>query len=416
VSIKCLPGLVVLALLAAAGPACAGFNSPTLLFDTPTADVLPAASIAISADMTYPLTKTTQNVDYMEFDANVRFSPLRHLDLAVTAYTFADYVLDAKYQILGGDPGRIGLAIGVLDIGLNEYVSPIGNGLDAAWPDWRYDAYLPRYNRTTERFSAYAVTSVPVTRFARLNLGLGRGRFVGYDSRSKYLNSDIFFEEYHQWAVALFGGVEVYVNPHVALVAEASSRDMNTGVKASFGPVAAAVAWTKMEGLVFAKGDDQFGRLELGVSYQIDFRRRAPAALEPAEPFRPEPTPEPEPEPVAVEPVKFDLVPIHFDLDKSDIRPGDAEILKRNADAILAKAGAGQQADVIVEGHCCPYASEAYNVGLGARRAESARKYLVGLGVDAALLSTISLGEANPPYTNEAEYYLNRRCEFKWKY
>jgi peptidoglycan-associated lipoprotein len=134
-----------------------------------------------------------------------------------------------------------------------------------------------------------------------------------------------------------------------------------------------------------------------------------------------EPVPPP-PEPVQVptgpapSELKFELLPIYFDLDMSIIRPGDAEILRRNAEAILAKAKAGLKADVLIEGHCCPLASEMYNIGLGMRRAEAAKAYLVGLGVDAALLTTETFGEANPPYTDPVEYYLDRRCEFKWKY
>jgi len=399
------------------------YNSPTLLYETPTADVLPAGALAISADMTFPLVKTPKNVNYPEADVNVRFSPYQHLDFALTAYTFADYVLDVKYQLVGSEPDRFGLAVGVYDIGLSSYVSPVGHDTTDAWPDWKYGEYLPRYDRPTERFSAFAVASIPVTEFARLHVGLGRGRFVGYDIHSKYLNSDIFFKEYHQWAVALFGGVEVYVTPQVTLVAEASSRDMNTGVKANFGQFTATVAWTKMEGLLASKGDERFGRLEVGLSYQFDnlFRRPArpvvPAPAPPAPPPESMPVTGPhlKPETVAVAP-KSALLPIYFDLDKTDIRPGDAEILKRNAEAILARAKAGLRADVIIEGHCCPLASEDYNAGLGMRRAQAAKAYLVGLGVDAVLMTTWSFGETNPPFRTKGMYYLDRRVEFRWRY
>ncbi len=53
----------------------------------------------------------------------------------MTAYTFTDYVLDAKYQIPGGVPDRLGLAVGAYDIGLNSYISPVGHGTANAWPD-----------------------------------------------------------------------------------------------------------------------------------------------------------------------------------------------------------------------------------------------------------------------------------------
>ncbi len=102
------------------------------MFDTPTADVLPRCALAISADVTYPLVQTPQNANYLEADANVRFSPVKGLDIGLTGYTFTDYVLDLKYQILGnGNPAKFGLAVGCYDIGLSEYISPIGDGLDA---------------------------------------------------------------------------------------------------------------------------------------------------------------------------------------------------------------------------------------------------------------------------------------------
>jgi len=123
---------VVTALLVVAAPASTGlasaapgrqFNSPTMLYETPTADVLPPGTLAITADVTYPLVQTPNNTNHLEANANIRFSPIEHLDFTVTAYTLSDYMLDAKYQIIGGEPGRFGLAVGVCDIGLNSYVS-----------------------------------------------------------------------------------------------------------------------------------------------------------------------------------------------------------------------------------------------------------------------------------------------------
>jgi peptidoglycan-associated lipoprotein len=415
--------VVVVALLAPVAPLSARPVSPTLLYETPTANVLPAGALSILADMTYPLIRTPYNVNYPEVDANVRFSPYRKLDFALTAYTFADYALDVKYQAVGSGPDRFGLAVGVYDVGFNGYVSPIGHDTANAWPDWKYNKYLPRYNRQTERFSAFVVTSIPVTKFARLHLGLGRGRFVGYDINSRYFNIDYFFDEYHQWAFGLFGGVEVFVTPQVALVAEVSGRDVNTGVKVNFRAFTGTAAWTKMEGLLASKGDARFGRLEVGLTYQFNNLFRHPARLVVPAPAPPAPPPEsvpvtapqPKPETVAVAPVKFDLRPIYFDLDRSDIRPGDAEILKRNAEAILARVKAGLRADVIIEG-CFPLASGTYQAGLAMRRAQAAKAYLVGLGVDAALLTTRTFGETNPPSQTTGVYYLDRRVEFRWKY
>lgn len=131
-------------------------------------------------------------------------------------------------------------------------------------------------------------------------------------------------------------------------------------------------------------------------------------------------------EPVAVEPVEVEeevevappkvelnLQTIYFDFDKSDIRPGDASILQANASQIKKAVEAGQKLTVVIEGHCCPIGTSEYNMALGMRRAESAKSYLVKLGVDAELLNTISYGEERLVTNDPNQYHLNRRCEFK---
>lgn len=105
------------------------------------------------------------------------------------------------------------------------------------------------------------------------------------------------------------------------------------------------------------------------------------------------------------------LETIHFDFDKYDIRPGDAEILKRNAKILKQYP----EVKIIIEGHCCPIGTSEYNLGLGQRRANSAKDYLVKLGIPADRLETISYGEERLVTNNPAEYWKNRRCEFKVK-
>jgi len=298
-SVLCLRSsvFVVVAALALAGQAPAQFNRTTLLIDTPTADVMPAGSFAISPIVTMPLTRTPTRVG-TEGGASLRFSPVKYMEVALTAYTPKDYVVGASYQLVSGRGERVSvlemlypkeraghrlvneeargpaLAVGVYDLGINNYVSPIGHGLDDAWPDWKYK------DRPMENFSAFLVTSIPMTGLARISLGLGRGRFVGYDGPNEYLNTDVFFKENHQWAIGLFGGLEIYLAPQVALCAEAQGRDANAGIKAFIGPVTALVSLCKIEGLVFAQGADKFGRVAFEASYQIDnlFRPRVPLA------------------------------------------------------------------------------------------------------------------------------------------
>jgi peptidoglycan-associated lipoprotein len=101
------------------------------------------------------------------------------------------------------------------------------------------------------------------------------------------------------------------------------------------------------------------------------------------------------------------LKDIHFDFDKYDIRSGDAEILKGNA-ALLMKH---PTVKIQIEGHCDERGTIEYNLALGERRANSAKKYLVSLGMPADRISTISYGKEKPldPGHNGEAWAKNRR-------
>jgi peptidoglycan-associated lipoprotein len=104
------------------------------------------------------------------------------------------------------------------------------------------------------------------------------------------------------------------------------------------------------------------------------------------------------------------LKDIRFDFDKYDIRPEDTERLKENA-ALLAKY---PKVKIQIEGHCDERGTAQYNLALGERRANSAKQYLVTLGISADRLGTISYGEEKPldPGHNEEAWAKNRRAHF----
>lgn len=104
------------------------------------------------------------------------------------------------------------------------------------------------------------------------------------------------------------------------------------------------------------------------------------------------------------------LKDIHFDFDKYDIRPGDAEILKENA-ALLMKY---PNVKIQVEGHCDERGTNEYNLALGERRANAAKRYLLSLGINSDRISSISYGEEKPldPGHNEDAWAKNRRGHF----
>src|SRR2546422_360191 len=107
------------------------------------------------------------------------------------------------------------------------------------------------------------------------------------------------------------------------------------------------------------------------------------------------------------------LTRIHFDLDKAEIRPGDARILDVNANWLR------EHPDqlVLIEGHCDERGTAEYNMVLGDRRAKSAMNYLASRGVPTSRISIISYGEERPLCTekNEACWSENRRAMFLTK-
>jgi peptidoglycan-associated lipoprotein len=123
-------------------------------------------------------------------------------------------------------------------------------------------------------------------------------------------------------------------------------------------------------------------------------------------PVPPAPTPLP-PAPVAAVP---GLANIYFDFDKYNVRPGDADILKKNMDWFKANPGT----KVRIEGNCDERGTVEYNLALGQKRADSAKNYLTGLGVDSKLLDTISYGKERSVCTehNEGCWAQNRKDAF----
>jgi peptidoglycan-associated lipoprotein len=106
-----------------------------------------------------------------------------------------------------------------------------------------------------------------------------------------------------------------------------------------------------------------------------------------------------------------ELRTVYFDFDKFDIRADARPILKGNADMIRASASMGR---ITLQGSCDERGSEEYNIGLGERRANAVKRYLVDLGVPAARIDTVSFGEMKPAVMghDESAWRWNRRVDF----
>jgi len=107
---------------------------------------------------------------------------------------------------------------------------------------------------------------------------------------------------------------------------------------------------------------------------------------------------------------RFENEDIYFDFDSIQLTP--------QAQAILTKKGIwlrdNPAATVTIEGHCDNRGTNEYNLALGEGRAQSAKTFLVDLGIDGSRLRTISYGEERPldPRQTESAWAKNRRVHF----
>jgi peptidoglycan-associated lipoprotein len=101
---------------------------------------------------------------------------------------------------------------------------------------------------------------------------------------------------------------------------------------------------------------------------------------------------------------------IYFAFDKANLTPAGQDNLLQKAEWLREN----DDVTVTIEGHCDARGTNEYNLALGDRRAESAKAFLVDLGVAASRITTISYGEERPVCSqrNEECWAKNRRDNF----
>ncbi len=98
---------------------------------------------------------------------------------------------------------------------------------------------------------------------------------------------------------------------------------------------------------------------------------------------------------------------VFFNYDSSEL-DGDAQELLQDQVAWLKQYS---DVSVIIEGHCDERGTREYNLALGEKRAQSVKNYLIGLGISADRVSTISYGKERPAVvgSNDGAWAQNRR-------
>lgn len=104
------------------------------------------------------------------------------------------------------------------------------------------------------------------------------------------------------------------------------------------------------------------------------------------------------------------MLPVYFDFDNANVRKDQVARIEVNADFIKKSP----KYEIRIEGNCDPRGTNEYNMALGERRALSAKKYLMNLGVSEAKLSTVSYGEERLLLQGQDEmsWAQNRRADF----
>ncbi len=98
---------------------------------------------------------------------------------------------------------------------------------------------------------------------------------------------------------------------------------------------------------------------------------------------------------------------VSFDFDKYDLSASAQAILKGQA----AWLNQYPTRTLTVEGHCDERGTREYNLGLGDRRSNSVKQFLIAQGVNAGRVKTISYGKERPlcVSSDEACWSKNRR-------
>ena len=101
------------------------------------------------------------------------------------------------------------------------------------------------------------------------------------------------------------------------------------------------------------------------------------------------------------------LSTVYFEYDSSFLSETAKETLMENIRWLNNNSSVSS---LELEGHCDTMGSEAYNVGLGRRRATTVKNFLVEQGIGESRLSIISYGEERP--LSDLDHSKNRRVNF----
>jgi len=241
--------LVLLILLFVVVPCFAVFNRTSGLVDVPTARVLPHFGFRIGLDGSYDLS-SIDTTDEAEMNFHLSLGLFNRLESYFNIYTFDDFTATIGFCHNLYSSDNLAFAWGVHEISYISNISEVGSGDSIGWfDDMMYDAV--GYEKPFELGSAFVVSTYSLHKNVNVTMGLGRGRYVGYGTHSKYFNSNFYHEQGGDWGVGLFAGLEARLGEHVRFLLDGDGRDVNFGLGLRFLPVEIQVAVTKLEWFIW---------------------------------------------------------------------------------------------------------------------------------------------------------------------
>ncbi|HEY5937393.1 MAG TPA: OmpA family protein [Kofleriaceae bacterium] len=101
----------------------------------------------------------------------------------------------------------------------------------------------------------------------------------------------------------------------------------------------------------------------------------------------------------------------NFSYNDAELQPSDRDILQQVAECLIRGPLKGKNVQLV--GRADPRGTDEYNLGLGARRAETVKTYLQRLGVPAARMSPTTRGELDASGAEENGWQRDRRVDLQ---
>jgi hypothetical protein len=165
-----------------------------LISPTPNGAILPHKTAALFVAGKLPIDEESAPRDV---DASAGFGLFNRFDIEFISYFGSAFALNLNILAIEETRIKPRVAFGIENIALDSYISSFGKGTDTRWEQTVYET------RNPERFSLYGLVGKEIG-ISDFSVGIGRGRFVGYGTWTRMLNTDFYSDETHSDAFGIF--------------------------------------------------------------------------------------------------------------------------------------------------------------------------------------------------------------------